>query len=147
VALAAACDRVVASSEAVFSATFTRVGLAGDLGIHWSLPRRVGPARARQMLMLPERVRGPQALDWGLVDRVVEPGGVLEAAIADAARLADGPPLALAAIKSLSHAASPDPFTVLDQEAEHQIELWGSADFAEGGSAFRERRAPSFGGR
>ena len=147
VALAIACDRVIASSEAVFSTTFTRVGLAGDLGIHWSLPRRVGTARARQMLMLPTQVHAARALEWGLVDGLAEPGGALDAALADASLLADGPPLALAAIKSTLNEGAEDPFAMLEREAATQIGLWGTSDFAEGVAAFHERRAPVFRGK
>jgi 2-(1,2-epoxy-1,2-dihydrophenyl)acetyl-CoA isomerase len=60
-ALAAACDRVVAASDARFATTFTAVGLAGDMGAYVSLPARVGVARARQMLMLPRPIDGEGA--------------------------------------------------------------------------------------
>lgn len=144
--LALACDRVVAASDASFSTAFTGIGLAGDLGITWSLSRRVGPARARQMLLMPEPVRGPRALELGLADELTEPGGALSKALEDAARLAAGPPLALAAVKEASLAGSCDPYEVLDREIETQVRLFDSADFAEAVAAFGEKRKPVFRG-
>lgn len=61
-ALAAACDRIVAARDARFATTFTNVGLAGDMGAFASLPRRMGVARARQMMMLPEPITSEIAL-------------------------------------------------------------------------------------
>lgn len=145
-ALAAACDRVVAATNVRFATTFTNVGLAGDMGIFASLPRRVGIARARQMLMMPAPVDAHAALEMGLVDALAEPGTTLQVALTDAARLAAGPAQALAAIKSLlAAAASLSPVEVLDREAENQARLFGSDDFAEGVAAFREKRRPEFG--
>ncbi|MCV7412342.1 enoyl-CoA hydratase [Mycobacterium florentinum] len=146
VALAAACDRVVAASDARFATTFTNVGLAGDMGTFASLPSRVGAARARQMLMLPTPIDAPTALDMGLVDALVEPGTALTAALADAERLAAGPTRAYGVIKSMLAAGSAlSPFELLDLEAEHQSQLFDSDDFAEGIAAFREKRRPQFG--
>jgi enoyl-CoA hydratase/carnithine racemase len=144
-ALAAACDRVVSASNATYSTTFTAVGLAGDMGINASLPLRVGTARARQMLMLPSPVRGEEALAIGLVDCLVEPGAALERAMQDAERLAAGPAQALGVIKRMLTGIPRDPFALLDIEAENQADLWVSADFAEGVSAFREKRVATFG--
>lgn len=146
VALAAACDRVVAASDAVFSISFTRVGLAGDMGIFASLPARVGPAAARQLLMLPRTLDGTEALGMGLVDALEAPGAALDAALADAEVIADGPPLALGAIKAMLAAWPRDPRAVLDAEIELQTRLFDTADFAEGVAAFAQRRRPSFGG-
>jgi 2-(1,2-epoxy-1,2-dihydrophenyl)acetyl-CoA isomerase len=145
-ALAIACDRVVAASDAVFSTAFTRVGLAGDMGIFWSLPRRVGHARARQLLMLPDELRGEEAADIGLVDRLTAAGTALDTALADANRLAAGPPLALTAIKATLNHGPRDPDPMLAQEVENQARLFDTDDFAEGIAAFRERRTPDFNG-
>ncbi|MDT5132794.1 MAG: 2-(1,2-epoxy,2-dihydrophenyl)acetyl-CoA isomerase [Mycobacterium sp.] len=144
--LAAACDRVVAARDARFATTFTSVGLAGDMGAYVSLPMRVGVARARQMLMLPNTIQAQEALDMGLVDVLVEPGTALRAALDDATRLAEGPALALGVIKALlAVAPGLPPLEVLDREAEYQAGLFGSDDFAEGIAAFQDRRRPVFG--
>ncbi|MEE6176126.1 enoyl-CoA hydratase/isomerase family protein [Mycobacterium sp. 050134] len=147
-ALAFACDRVIAARDARFATTFTNVGLAGDMGIFASLPRRVGVARARQMLLMQEPVEGERALTWGLADALAEPGSTVGVALADASQLARGPAEAYGAIKSLL-AVSPTmhPLEVLDQEAANQSVLFGSDDFAEGAAAFREKRRPLFGQR
>lgn len=145
--LAAACDRVVAATDARFATTFTNVGLAGDMGVFASLPRRIGVPRTRQMITLGTPVEAQQALDWGLVDALAEPGTVLEAAFADARRLAEKSAGALGVIKAmLTEAPTLNPFDVLKREAEHQARLFGSDDFAEGVAAFREKRRPVFGG-
>jgi 2-(1,2-epoxy-1,2-dihydrophenyl)acetyl-CoA isomerase len=145
-ALAAACDRVVAARDARFATTFTNVGLAGDMGVFASLPRRVGIAKATQMLLLPEPFDAEQARSWGLVDAITEPGAALDYALRDAQRLAAGPAGAYAVIKSLiSVAPTMNPVDVLDEEARHQAVLFGSDDFAEGIAAFQEKRKPVFG--
>lgn len=147
-ALAFACDRVVAARDARFATTFTNVGLAGDMGIFASLPRRVGLARARQMLLMPEPIAGEQALAWGLVDALADPGTAVQAALSDATTLAQGPAEAYGAIKMLLAAApSLHPLDVLDEEVAYQSLLFGSDDFAEGAAAFHEKRRPAFGQR
>ncbi|GGN19820.1 enoyl-CoA hydratase/isomerase family protein [Streptomyces fuscichromogenes] len=146
-ALALACDRVVAARDASFSTSFTGVGLAGDMGISVSLPARAGLAAARQLLLLPRPVWGPEALSLGLADVLTETGGALDWALEDARRIAEGPPLALTAIRSmLGVCPAGDPRAALDLEVEHQIRLFDSADFAEGVSAFHGRRRPEFKG-
>lgn len=144
-ALALACDRVVAAADATFATTFTGVGLAGDMGIFASLPARIGAPRARQMLMLGTRVTGEEAMAIGLVDAVADAGQALDLALADAGRLAAGPPLALGVIKQMLAGEPRDPLAVLELEVRNQTRLWDTDDFAEGVAAFAEKRRPQFG--
>jgi enoyl-CoA hydratase/carnithine racemase len=147
-ALAAACDRVVAASDATFATTFTNVGLAGDMGTFASLPARVGAARARQMLMLPTPIPAAEALEMGLIDALAEPGQALESTRRDACRLAAGPSRAYGVIKALlADPGTVNPFELLEREAACQAELLDTDDFEEGVAAFMEKRRPLFGAR
>jgi enoyl-CoA hydratase/carnithine racemase len=146
VALAAACDRVIAARDVRFATTFTNVGLAGDMGVFVSLPARVGVARARQMLMMATTISAPEALAIGLIDALVDPDEAVTAAQRDAAWLAERPPEALGVIKSmLSEARTLAPFDGLEREAANQATLFDTDDFAEGVAAFHEKRRPVFG--
>ncbi|MBD0023208.1 enoyl-CoA hydratase [Gordonia pseudamarae] len=145
VSLALACDRVVVGDTVRMSMAFTGVGLAGDMGIFASLPARVGPARAKQLLLLPRVVAAPEALQLGMADEVVPEGEVLARALDDAAVLAAGPAGAYGAIKSMLAEPVGTVPEILDRELANQIQLFASDDFAEGVAAFAERRTPRFG--
>jgi enoyl-CoA hydratase/carnithine racemase len=145
-ALATACDRVVAASDATFSAAFTGVGLAGDMGIFASLVARAGAATAKQLMLLPGRLPAARALELGIADAQAEPGHALAAAVGDAEAMAALPPLALAGIKSMLARWQAAPEQLLDAEVELQARLMDSDDFAEGIAAFAERRKPEFHG-
>jgi len=146
-ALALACDRVVAAADATFAMSFTGVGIAGDMGIFASLPARAGVGVARQLMLMPRRLTGAEALELGLADAVAEPGRALAGALADAAAIAAGPPLALAGIKAMLARWPADPDEVLEREVDLQAKLMDTDDFEEGIAAFRERRKPAFRGR
>lgn len=146
-ALALACDHVVVSDDVRTSTSFSRVGLAGDMGISLALAQRIGAARARQMLMLPREISGSEVMTLGLADVQVPSDRVRQQALIDAQRLAQGPPLALAALKRRFDSLPGDLDAVLDLEAEDQIRLFGTEDISEGATAFHERRPPTFHGR
>lgn len=144
--ITALCDQVVAARDSRFCTAFTRLGLPGDGGVMWALPRRVGMSRARTMLMLGPVIEGLEAHEIGLVDHLVEPGAVLTEAVELAQRIADGPPLALETIKRemWSRSGSLDEF--LERERTYQHELFSTDDFAEGVAAFLAGREPRFHG-
>lgn len=143
--LAIACDHVVATPESRFCAPFVRVGLAPDVGLLWTLPRRVGSGRASDIMLGAEPLIGEEAVRIGLADRLVPAGQAREAAIRRAGIYAMGAPAALAATKSgLLHSGGPLS-AALEFEAMAQAVLLGTADHAEGKAAFFERRRAEFG--
>jgi 2-(1,2-epoxy-1,2-dihydrophenyl)acetyl-CoA isomerase len=145
--LALATDLIVAAESAYFLFAFAGIGLALDGGASLLLAARVGYGRASEMALLGGRVPATQALNWGLVNRVVPDGELLEATALLAARLAAGSPGALAAIKrELNAAVLGGLEAALEREAALQQERGGSADFIEGAAAFLEKRPPTFGG-
>ncbi|WP_345434603.1 enoyl-CoA hydratase-related protein [Actinoallomurus vinaceus] len=146
--LALACDFRIASEKASFATAFTRIGLAPDSGLSWTLQRLVGRARATELLMLAEPVRAAEALELGLVNRVV-PADRLDAEARELAeRLAAGPTAAYGAVKTaLDHAATADLADALAKEAELQDACAATADHANATKAFLKKEQPVFEGR
>lgn len=144
--LAAASDFRVASTTAKIAFLFTRVGLTGaDMGAGWLLPRLVGEAHARRLLMLGDFIGAAEAHAIGLYTSVFEPEQAAIEAKALAARLAKGPSFALGITKqALNREASLDLRTALDNEAELQAICMQSPNFTEAHKAFLEKREPRF---
>jgi 2-(1,2-epoxy-1,2-dihydrophenyl)acetyl-CoA isomerase len=145
--LALAADLIVAAESAYFLLAFVNIGLVPDGGSTAFLPARVGYARAAEMAMLGERVPADQALDWGLVNRVV-PDDELESVSGELLnRLANGPTRSYAGAKQLlNRRMYADLAGQLDAEAEMQKGQGSSQDFIEGVLAFVEKRPPNFTG-
>jgi 2-(1,2-epoxy-1,2-dihydrophenyl)acetyl-CoA isomerase len=146
--LALACDLVVAADSAYFLLAFVNIGLVPDGGSTAFVPARAGHARAVEMALLGERVPAAQALEWGLVNRVVSDGKLLTEARALLERLAAGPTVAYANAKRLlNRRLYADLEGQLEAEAQAQREQGATADFLEGVVAFAEKRPPRFVGR
>jgi 2-(1,2-epoxy-1,2-dihydrophenyl)acetyl-CoA isomerase len=145
--LALACDLRIASTRAKLGAAFHRVGLTGDFGILWLLPRIVGPTHAMELLMRAEIIDAAHAEAIGLVGRVVEPERLADETYDFARRLADGPPVAQGFTKQgLHRALEHDLATMIAWEADAQATCSHTADAHEGVHAFLERRKPVFRG-
>jgi 2-(1,2-epoxy-1,2-dihydrophenyl)acetyl-CoA isomerase len=145
--LALASDLVVAAEDAYFLLAFVNIGLTPDGGSSMFVPNRIGQARATEMAMLGERVPAPQALEWGLINRVV-PAASLEAeAAALAERLASGPTRSYAGTKRQLNAwLYPGMDEQLELEAQIQREQAATDDFVEGVAAFVDKRPAAFKG-
>lgn len=145
--LALGCDVVVATSRARFSEIFVRRGLTLDFGGTWLLPRLVGLARAKELALTGRMVEAGEALDYGMITRVVEPANLVDAAGEIAAQLAAGAPLAQRLIKAgldMAHGMSFDSALAYEQHA--QTVLFSTDDVVEGMTAFVEKRDPEFRG-
>ena len=146
--LALGCDLVVASQTARFSEIFARRGLSLDFGGSWLLPRRIGMHRAKELALLAEIVGASDALEMGLINRVL-PEGEVDAFVENWARkLAAGPPIALAQTKRLlNNSLNVTLEEALDDEAAAQTINFATSDTAEAMRAFIEKREPKFTGR
>jgi enoyl-CoA hydratase/carnithine racemase len=142
-ALSCACDHVVAAHSAKLCCAFTRVGFIPDMGLMYSLPNRVGTARAKQLIALADVIDAARAERLGLVDDLTETGGALAAAQAVARRYAEGPPMAFEMMKSVFARGLE---AMIQAEIDLQPMLWLSEDHREGKLAFAQRRSPKFSG-
>jgi 2-(1,2-epoxy-1,2-dihydrophenyl)acetyl-CoA isomerase len=146
--LALCCDLIVAAETAYFLLAFVNIGLVPDGGSSLFVPTRVGMARASELAMLGERLPAPQALEWGLINRVVADDRLDEESAALAARLAAGPTRSYAGTKrQLNNWLYARIEEQLELEAQIQREMAGSEDFLEGAMAFVEKRPTRFSGK
>jgi 2-(1,2-epoxy-1,2-dihydrophenyl)acetyl-CoA isomerase len=146
--LVCASDIVIAGASAKFLAGATRVGMAPDAGVSVTLSRLVGLRRAMSILLTNTVIGAAEALDLGIVTKVVPDEQLAEASLAMARELAAGAPKALAATKRLVWSGTAISIEqCLSEEARTVSELSGTADAREGLAAVIERRKPIFTGR
>ncbi len=146
--LALACDLRIASDKARFLQAFVRIGLVPDSGSSWFLPQLIGYAKAAELCMLGDEVNAQQALEFGLVNKVVAHDELAAATAEWAARLAQGPTLALGLMKRALNMGTQNTLDeVLDYEVYGQTIAGRSEDGKEGATAFIEKRKANFSGK
>ena len=143
-----ACDLVLAARSASFIQAFCKIGLIPDSGGTWTLPRLIGTARAKALMLLGERLSAEQAEQWGLIYRAVDDEALRDEALKLARHLATQPTYGLSLIKRGLNASLNNS---LDEQLELERDLQRlagrSEDYREGVAAFMDKRTPVFKGR
>ncbi len=146
--VALATDLRVASDQARFTTAFAKVGFSGDFGGTWLLQRLVGPLKAKELYFLSDMLSAQQALDLGLVTKVVPHDSLMDETMALAEQLAAGPTLAYGRIKdNFTYGATNSFADTLQREAENMIASGKTQDHLNAARAFVEKRQPAFEGR
>ena len=141
-------DYTIASSKASFTSAYTAAGLSPDGGCTSLLVELVGSKRAKELMLLNRRLSANEALDWGMINRVVEPEELAAAALELATTFANGPTLAYGAVKRLvSGAAKNNIEAQMTSESRMIAANAKTKDGKEGIKAFLEKRKPHFSGR
>ena len=146
--IAIACDIVVAAETTRFMVAYTRAGLVPDGSSSYFLPRIVGLKRALELTLTNRMFSAQEALQWGLVTRVVPDNELLAQASAMAVQLAAGPTRAYGISKRLLHSGWTETLeTQMENESQAIANSARTADAREGISAFLEKRPPKFKGQ
>jgi 2-(1,2-epoxy-1,2-dihydrophenyl)acetyl-CoA isomerase len=140
-------DVIIASDAAYFVAGFPAVGTVPDLSLLYHLPRATGLPVAKDLLLTNRRIDAAEALALGIVSRVVPHATLSEKAIEAATQIASGPAISLGLTKTLLNQSLEDSFeSFLVKEGMAQAIAFGTDDFIEGNTAFKEKRKPVFKG-
>ncbi len=143
--LALVADFRVVAPEARFTANFVKLGFHPGFGVTYTLPRVVGEQRALLMCLTGRRIKGEEALAWGLADAMASLEDLRGAALAFAGELAENAPLAVEATRATLRAGLAAAVkTQTDHELEEQTRLRATKDFAEGVRSVNERRPGVF---
>jgi len=148
VSMALSCDFTIAIRSSYFLQAFVNVGLVPDMGATWIFPHRLGDARAKQLLMLGEKLPAEKAEEWGLIYKVVDDDKLMDEAMSLAKKLATGPTKTYAMIRELLRVSwQNDLPTQVELERKTQSLVTQTADANEAITAFLEKRTPKFTGR
>lgn len=145
VALALACDMIVANAEAKFTVAYVRVGLSPDGGVTHFLRAALPRQLVNELCILGRPATAERLAQFGIVNEIAEPGEVLNSALTLAGKVAAGPASAIRSIKHLVNvAADSELCTHLWAEADHINQARFGPEAAEGLSAFLDKRKPDF---
>jgi enoyl-CoA hydratase len=146
--VALACDVRIAAENAIFGFPEVGLGILPGMGGTQRLPRLIGPALAKELIFTGRRIGAEEAMEIGLVNRVVGPGEALNAARELAGEISANGPLAVRHAKSAANRAlDVDLVSGLEYEADQFALLFATEDAREGMKAFGEKRKPKFEGR
>lgn len=142
-----ACDQRVGASGSKYTTAFAPIGLTTDGGMSWTLPRLVGMAKAQELILLGKPFSSEQALEWGILNRLVPPDELLATATALAEELARGATTAIGLSKrGLLFASDSTLDAALAQEAESQVVAGATNDHAIAVKSFLAKEKPTFTG-
>jgi 2-(1,2-epoxy-1,2-dihydrophenyl)acetyl-CoA isomerase len=145
--MALACDLRFGDTTVKLKTGFLQVGVPGDFGGHYFLPRIVGMAKARELYLTTPMLEATEAHSLGLLNRVLAPDALEEAVMTLARQWAHGPRTAIAHMKhNLNEALHASLGEVLDAEAWRHVRCTETADHREATAAYVEKRAPCFSG-
>lgn len=146
--IALAGDLIIAAESATFVAAYTAAGLSPDAGMSFFLPRMIGLARTREMMLTNRRIKAPEALMWGMINKCVPDAELMGEAESAAKQLAAGPAGSFGMVKQLLLDCYSETLeTKMEQEARGIADMAKSADGREGINAFLQKRKPRFAGR
>jgi len=146
--LAMSCDFILASDKSKFLEAFIKIGLIPDLGGFYLLPRRIGIANAKDLIMTGRTIDAQEALNMGVVNKIVPGEELMDEAMKMATKFAKGPTRALGLAKMLlNRSFETDLDASYADEAYAQDLCMVSDDFQEGLASFREKRPPHFQGK
>jgi enoyl-CoA hydratase/carnithine racemase len=146
--VACLADMRIAADNAVFGATFLKIGLVPGDGGAWILPRVLGMARAAELVFTADTIDAATALQWGLVSKVVPAAALMDEARALADRICRQPPDVLRMTKKLMREGMGVSFdTIMEMSAAYQSLAHLTEDHQEAVAAFFEKRPPDYKGR
>jgi enoyl-CoA hydratase len=145
--LALACDLRLGTEDCTLGLPEVGLGVIPGFGGTQRLARLVGEARAKELVLTGDRIKGPQALQWGLLNKVVPRERLLEEAVAIVERVARNGPLAVRTAKDVLQRGLDLPLPALALEARAFGTIFATHDQREGMKAFLEKRPPRYEGR
>jgi len=142
------CDLAISAQSAVYTMAYTNAGLSPDGSSTYFMPRKIGDRRARELMLTNRVLNADEALEWGVVNKVVADDQVLEEATTLAKKLAGGPTRAFGEVKALLNGSFDNSLeTQMELEARAIAGLISTADGQEGLDAFLNKRKPAFRGQ